>query len=131
MMWIDFIMGKWYDILVYMFWIGDCIWYFDEVYVEFLRGVENLIGIKCGFLFDFDELIWLIDVFSFQNELGCFMFIMCFGIDKVVDYFLGLICKVKLEGRVVVWLCDLMYGNMFKVGLGYKIWLFDCILSEV
>lgn len=31
----------------------------------------------------------------------------------------------------VVWFCDLMYGNIIKVVLGYKIWFFDFVLCEV
>lgn len=65
------------------------------------------------------------------NDLGCLMFIMCMGVDNLVDNLLCLLCKVKVEGCYVVWSFDLMYGNIFLVFSGYKMCNFDLILCEI
>lgn len=127
----DSLIGEWYDCLVYMFWIGDCICQFDGVYVEMLCGVGNLIGVKVGLSMDSEELICLIDIFNLDNDLGCFNLIVWMGVDKVGDYLLCLIQVIQCEGCQVLWSFDLMYGNIIKVFSGYKICDFVCVFVEV
>ena len=45
---IDSTTGDWYDCSAHMLWIGDRTRQLDGAHVEFLRGVKNPIGLKCG-----------------------------------------------------------------------------------
>ena len=45
---IDSTSGDWYDTSAHMLWIGHRTRSVDEAHVEFLKGVKNPIGMKCG-----------------------------------------------------------------------------------
>ncbi len=47
-----------------MLWIGDRTRQLDGAHVEFLRGVNNPIGVKVGPSMDTDDLIRLIDILN-------------------------------------------------------------------
>jgi len=127
----DSLTGRWYDCSAHMLWIGDRTRQPDGAHVEFLRGVENPIGMKCGPSMDPDELIRLIDLLNPANEPGRLTLIARMGSDKVRDGLPKLLRRVKQEGRKVVWSCDPMHGNTIKSSTGYKTRPFDRILGEV
>lgn len=127
----DSLTGEWYDCSAHMLWIGDRTRQADHAHVEFLRGVKNPIGMKCGPTMDEDDLIRLIDILNPQNEAGRLTLIARMGADNVFDNLPRLVKRVKVEGRKVVWSCDPMHGNTIKASSGYKTRPFDAILSEV
>ena len=45
---VDSTSGDWYDCSAHMLWIGDRTRQPDGAHVEFMRGVQNPIGLKCG-----------------------------------------------------------------------------------
>jgi len=114
-----------------MLWVGDRTRQPGGAHVEFLRGVKNPIGLKCGPSTDPDELIRLIDILNPANEAGRLTLIARMGYDKVQEKLPALIRKVMREGRTVVWSCDPMHGNTVKSSNGYKTRPFDRILAEV
>jgi 3-deoxy-7-phosphoheptulonate synthase len=128
---IDSTSGDWYATSGHMVWIGDRTRQPDHAHVEFCRGIENPIGMKCGPSLDSDELIELIDILNPENEAGRITLIARFGSDKVGDHLPKLVRKVRAEGRKVVWSCDPMHGNTLSSGSGYKTRPFDRIRSEV
>ena len=128
---IDSTTGDWYATSGHMIWIGDRTRQPDGAHVEFCRGVQNPIGLKCGPSLKPDELLKLIDVLNPDNEPGRLTLINRFGADKVGDHLPGLIRAVQREGRVVVWSCDPMHGNTITSTSGYKTRPFDRVLSEV
>src|SRR5690606_17131116 len=103
----------------------------DGAHVEFMRGIKNPIGLKCGPTLDADELIRLIDVLNPENEPGRLTLIARMGADKVEAHLPKLIRRVLREGRTVVWSCDPMHGNTMKSASGYKTRPFDRVLLEV
>jgi len=127
----DSLTGDWYDCSAHMLWVGDRTRQVDSAHIEFLRGVHNPIGMKCGPTMDPDDLIRLIDVLNPQNEAGRLTLIARMGHDKVHDHLPALIRAVQREGRKVVWSCDPMHGNTVKSASGYKTRPFDRILAEV
>jgi 3-deoxy-7-phosphoheptulonate synthase len=114
-----------------MLWIGDRTRQLDSAHVEFLRGVENPIGLKCGPSSDPDELCRLIEVLNPENDPGRLTLIARMAHDKVEELLPPLVRAVKREGFNVVWSCDPMHGNTVKSSTGYKTRPFDRILSEV
>ena len=127
---IDSTSGEWYDVSAHMLWIGDRTRQPDGAHVEFLRGVKNPIGLKCGPSTDPDELIRLIDILNPANEAGRLTLIVRMGSDKIEEKFPALLRKVTREGRKVVWSSDPMHGNTIKSSSGYKTRPFDRVLSE-
>ncbi len=128
---IDSTSGEWYDTSAHLLWIGDRTRQLDSAHVEFLRGVKNPIGLKCGPSLEGDDLIRLCDVLNPANEPGRLTLIARFGADQIGGHLPKLVNKVKSEGRQVVWSCDPMHGNTVKASTGFKTRPFDRILSEV
>src|SRR5690606_34570357 len=65
---IDSTTGDWYDTSAHMLWIGDRTRQPDHAHVEYMRGINNPIGMKCGPSLDPDELVRLTDILNPKNE---------------------------------------------------------------
>ena len=128
---IDSTSGDWYDTSAHMLWIGHRTRSVDEAHVEFLKGVKNPIGMKCGPGLEADELIRTLDVLNPDNEAGRMTLIARFGAEGVEAGLAPLVRAVKAAGREVVWSCDPMHGNTLKAGTGFKTRPVDRVLSEV
>lgn len=128
---VDSTSGDWYDTSAHFVWIGDRTRQPDHAHVEFMRGISNPIGMKCGPSTDPDELIRLIDMLNPDNEPGRLTLISRMSSEKVLDLLPALLRRVKNEGRNVAWVCDPMHGNVIKSSTGYKTRPFDRILTEV
>ncbi len=128
---IDSTTGGWYDTSAHMLWVGDRTRQSDHAHVEFLRGINNPLGIKCGPSLEADDLLRLLDILNPDNEAGRITLITRMGAGQAADHLPRLIRRVEREGRVVVWSCDPMHGNTIKAANGYKTRPFDRILSEV
>ncbi|WP_424927259.1 class II 3-deoxy-7-phosphoheptulonate synthase [Amaricoccus tamworthensis] len=115
----------------HMLWIGDRTRQPDGAHVEFLRGVQNPIGLKCGPSITESDLLKLIDTLNPKNEAGRLTLIARFGAGQVGEHLPRLIQAVQREGRKVVWSCDPMHGNTIKSESGYKTRPFDRVLREV
>ena len=127
----DSLTGDWYDTSAHMLWIGDRTRFEGSAHVEFLRGVGNPLGMKCGPSMSPDELLRQLDVLNPGREAGRITLICRFGDDKVEAGLPPLVRAVKREGHPVVWSCDPMHGNVIKANSGYKTRPFDRILNEV
>jgi len=128
---VDSLTGLWYDCSAHLLWIGDRTRNRDEAHVEFMRGVQNPIGMKCGPTMEPDDLLRLIDTLNPENNPGRLTLIARMGHDKVAEHLPRLIRAVEREGRKVVWSCDPMHGNTIKASSGFKTRPFDRILAEV
>lgn len=115
----------------HMLWIGDRTRQPDGAHVEFCRGVQNPIGLKCGPSTTEDDLKLLMEKLNPENEAGRLTLIARFGAGKVGDNLPRLIRTVQQEGANVVWTCDPMHGNTIKSASGYKTRPFDSVLREV
>jgi len=121
---------NWYATSGHMLWIGDRTRQPDHAHVEFLRGIKNPIGVKCGPSLEPDALIRLIDILNPMDEPGRLTLICRLGADKVSEQLPKLIRRVEKEGRRVVWSCDPMHANTISTTNGYKTRPFDRILKE-
>ncbi len=128
---IDSTSGEWYDCSAHMLWVGDRTRQPDGAHAEFLRGVKNPIGLKCGPTLETTELLRLIDRLNPENEPGRLTLIARMGAEKVEAKLPPLIRAVTREGRKVVWCCDPMHGNTIISSTGYKTRQVDRILAEV
>ena len=128
---VDSTSGDWYDTSAHMLWIGDRTRQLDGAHVEFMRGIKNPIGLKCGPGLAEDDLLRLIAALNPENKPGRLTLIARFGSDKVEEKLPTLIRAVKREGASVVWSCDPMHGNTIKLQSGYKTRPVDRVLEEV
>ena len=128
---VDSLTGKWYGCSAHMLWIGDRTRQADSAHVEYMRGINNPLGLKCGPSMDPDDLLRLIDILNPQNIPGRLTLIVRMGHDKVEQKFPPLLRAVKRHGAKVVWSSDPMHGNTIKSSTGYKTRPFDRILAEV
>lgn len=126
----DSITGDPYATSGHMIWIGDRTRQPDHGHVEYCRGVNNPIGLKCGPSTTVDGLLELCDILSPENEPGRLTLIARFGHDKVQDHLPELVRAIKREGKSVVWSCDPMHGNTISAG-GYKTRPFERVMGEV
>ncbi|MCX8226393.1 MAG: 3-deoxy-7-phosphoheptulonate synthase class II [Sulfitobacter sp.] len=123
--------GKWLAGSGHMIWIGDRTRQPDGAHVEFARGVQNPIGLKCGPTMTSDDLKQLMKTLNPENEEGRLTLIARFGAGSVGEHLPRLIKTVQEEGANVVWTCDAMHGNTIKSSSGYKTRPFDSVLREV
>jgi len=123
--------GKIYDTSAHFLWIGARTQQTDGAQIEFVRGIENPIGMKVPPELDPDTLIKLIDILNPENEAGRLSLISRMGHGQVEEKLAPLVRRVKEEGRNVVWICDPMHGNTEKSASGYKTRKFDNVLAEV
>ena len=128
---IDSTTGNWYDCSAHMLWIGERTRQLDGAHVEFLSGIHNPIGLKCGPSMTRDELLRLTEKLNPQNEPGRLTLITRMGADILAEKLPQLIRAVEAEGRRVIWSCDPMHANTVKSNNGYKTRAFDNILREV
>src|SRR3546814_520823 len=127
----DSLTGDWYDTSAHFLWIGDRTRFEGSAHVEFMRGIGNPIGMKCGPSLEPDALLRMIDILNPANEPGRLTLITRYGHDKIEAHLPKLVRAVKREGREVVWSCDPMHGNVIKSASGYKTRPFERILAEV
>lgn len=123
--------GDYYDVSGHFLWIGDRTRQPDGAHVEFLRGVKNPIGVKCGPSLPNEDLLRLLDILNPENEPGRITLISRMGHEKIGAHLPGLIRTLQKEGRIVTWSSDPMHGNTRTAASGHKTREFENILSEV
>ena len=128
---IDSTNGRWYDVSAHMLWVGDRTRQVDGAHIEFIRGIENPIGIKVGPSINTDELNKIIDIINPKNISGKVTLICRIGADKITNILPGIINSISKEGKKVVWACDPMHGNTVKSSTGYKTRPLKNIISEI
>ena len=121
----------WYATSAHMIWIGDRTRQPDGAHVEYMRGIANPIGLKCGPSLDPDELVRLIETLNPDNVPGRLTLIARMGADKVRAGLPPLLKAVKASGAKVVWCCDPMHGNTIKASSGYKTRRVKDVMAEV
>ena len=116
---VDSLTGKWYGCSAHLLWIGDRTRQLGGAHIEYIRGIENPIGLKCGPSMEAEELLRLIEVLNPANIPGRLTLIARMGADKVEAKLPGLVRAVKRAGATVVWACDPMHGNTIKSSTGF------------
>lgn len=121
----------WFNLSSHMVWLGNRTRGIENAHVEYLRGIQNPIGIKVGPPFERDQILELIQKLNPSHEAGKIVLITRFGVKEVEKDLPGLIRAVNREGFPVVWSCDPMHGNTFATSNNVKTRNFDDILDEL
>lgn len=127
----DSVEGGWYDCSAHMLWIGDRTRQLDGAHIEFLRGVNNPLGMKVGPNHNIDEILSILDRLNPENEEGRITLITRFGAGQIEKHLPPLLRAMKSAGKNVLWCCDPMHANTFTADSGHKTRDFENILSEL
>jgi 3-deoxy-7-phosphoheptulonate synthase len=127
----DSISGQWYGCSAHMLWLGERTRQLNGAHLEFLRGIQNPIGVKIGPKTTPDDLMALCDALNPDNEAGRLTVITRMGAERVAEHLPSLVRAAVREGRKIVWSCDPMHANTVKSTSGFKTRQFDRILAEV
>jgi 3-deoxy-7-phosphoheptulonate synthase len=122
---------QWYNLSTHLPWIGMRTAQADSAHLEYIRGIQNPVGIKIGPTATAD---WLVDVLKLVNphkEEGRVLLYTRLGakhIDNLLPPYIEAVKKSKIP---VTWSCDPMHGNTETTPDGIKTRHFDTILSEL
>ena len=128
---VDSITNKYFDCSAHMVWLGERTRQLDSAHVEFLRGINNPIGIKISHKITVEELLELIVTLNPSNIPGKIVLITRMGAENIKLYLPNLIRGVQRDSLNVVWCCDPMHANTIKTINGIKTRNFDSIKEEV
>ncbi|WP_131781069.1 3-deoxy-7-phosphoheptulonate synthase class II [Legionella gresilensis] len=123
--------GGWYNLSTHFPWIGMRTAQLNSAHLEFLRGVENPIGIKVGPSANPEWLKEVLNIINPKGEEGRVVLITRLGAKDIGNLLPPLIEEVKRIKIPVTWSCDPMHGNTETTPEGIKTRHFDNILSEL
>lgn len=121
----------WYGSSAHFLWVGDRTRFAASAHVEYLRGLTNPIGIKCGPTLGAQALLELLDILNPARETGRITLVSRMGLDEVETALPPLLRAVAAEGHPVLWTCDPMHGNTERTASGYKTRPLGRILGEL
>jgi 3-deoxy-7-phosphoheptulonate synthase len=108
--------GRWWATSGHMLWLGDRTRQMDGAHVDFLRGIANVVGVKCGPTMTADDFLALVDRLDPANRAGKLVLIGRFGAKAIGDLLPPLMRAARDGGRKVVWTIDPMHGNTSMAG---------------
>jgi 3-deoxy-7-phosphoheptulonate synthase len=123
--------GRWFGASAHMLWLGERTRQLDGAHIEYLRGIQNPIGVKVGPTATPDEVLGLMQALDPNQEPGRLVLITRMGAGKLPKHLPALVRAVKASGRPVIWSCDPMHGNTVTSSNGLKTRDFGNVVQEV
>lgn len=123
--------NKWYNCSAHMVWVGERTRDLKKAHIEYLRGIENPIGIKCGPNITSDTLLKLIKKLNPSQEKGKIVIIIRMGTGVIKQKLPALIKSIQSSREFVIWMIDPMHGNTKNAKEGYKTRYFTDITDEM
>lgn len=120
-----------YNLSAHMVWLGNRTRDLKSAHVEYLRGIQNPIGIKVGPPYKEEDILKLIETVNPNNEEGKIVLISRYGRNKIGELLPKMIREIKREGFNVIWTCDPMHGNTFSTDDSIKTRHFNDIINEI
>lgn len=112
-------------------WLGERTRQLDGAHVEFLRGIENPIGVKLGPSATADDVGALAARLNPENVKGKLVLITRMGCDQIRQKLPQLLTFSKSEGLNFTWLSDPMHGNTVTAPTGLKTRNITAIIDEL
>lgn len=120
-----------YNVGTHFPWVGVRTLSINSAHIEYLRGIQNPIGIKVGPDTSFDELIDIMQKLNPFHELGKIVLVHRFGNERIQEQ-LPLLLEIIMRKKIVcAVMCDPMHGNTCLTQQGVKTRYFDDILEEL
>lgn len=123
--------GRFYASSAHFLWVGQRTAFEGSAHVEFVRGLANPIGIKCGPDLAPDALLRLLDTIDPDHEPGRITLIARMGASRIAAALPPLLDAVKASGRPVLWACDPMHANTLRTAAGTKTRPLELIFAEL
>jgi 3-deoxy-7-phosphoheptulonate synthase len=120
----------WFNLSTHFPWLGARTGDPDGAHIEYLRGIENPVGVKVGADFTADRVERCFDALDPERKPGRLTLIHRFGAGRIGDSLPGLIEAARKAGGRPLWICDPMHGNTRQAG-EYKTRSFDDVHAEV
>jgi len=120
-----------YNLSTHLPWLGERTRRLDGPHVEYLRGINNPIGVKLGPSANIDDILQLLDTLDPSHQPGKLVLIPRLGAANVRRVLPGFIEGVRRAGRSPLWVCDPMHANSIITRSGRKTRSFDDILREL
>lgn len=105
--------GAWYATSAHFLWLGERTRRPNASHVEFLRGIQNPIGIKISGTTDAEELRTILDILNPQKTIGRIVLICRMGAGVIPIRLPPLLRAV--DDHPVLWCIDPMHGNTVEV----------------
>jgi len=121
----------WFNLSTHFPWVGIRTASPEGAHIEYLRGIENPVGVKIGPGLAVDEICRIAAKLNPRNEPGRLALIHRYGAARIAQGLPPVIEAVRREGFNVLWICDPMHGNTRRTSNGYKTRSFDDIESEL
>ncbi len=121
----------WFNLSTHFPWIGLRTNDPGGAHVEYLRGIENPLGVKVGAGTTREQVACWIEILNPQRIPGRLTLIHRFGAGRIGEELPRLIEHVRAAGGPVLWVCDPMHGNTRLTASGVKTRHFADIYSEV
>ncbi|MED5374039.1 MAG: 3-deoxy-7-phosphoheptulonate synthase class II [Myxococcota bacterium] len=109
-----------YNLGAHFLWIGDRTRQLDHAHIEYFRGIQNPIGVKCGPSMQPDELVQVVRALNPDDIPGRITLITRYGAGRVAELLPGHIRAIQDAGLTVTWSCDPMHGNTRSTEQGLK-----------
>ena len=122
--------GRWWATSGHMLWLGDRTRDVDGAHVQYLSGIDNVVGVKCGPTLGADELLRLCARLDPANRAGKLVLIGRFGAEHIAEHLPPLMRAARDAGLAAVWAIDPMHGNTTLAGKR-KLRLLPDILAEL
>ena len=120
-----------YNLSTHLPWIGMRNAFKNSAHVEYMRGIQNPIGIKIGPDLPPHELLALLHELNPDNVAGRILLITRLGHQQITRSLPPLIKAVQQARRAVTWSCDPMHGNTYITHQGIKTRDFDVLCAEL
>ncbi len=123
--------GTYYNLSTHLPWVGMRTAKIGSAHIEYVRGIENPIGIKIGPNIRIECLQDIVKLINPKAEEGRLLLISRFGAKQIASRLPPIINAINKTGIPVTWSCDPMHGNTEITSNGTKTRHFDNILSEL
>ena len=112
-------------------WVGLRTNHPDGAHIEYLRGIENPVGVKVGADTTREQMVRWMDVLDPHRQPGRLTLIHRLGVKRIAEALPPLIEAARAAGGSPLWICDPMHGNTRTTPSGFKTRHFEDIYSEV
>jgi 3-deoxy-7-phosphoheptulonate synthase len=128
---LDSITNKYVACSAHFLWLGERTRKVDGAHLEYLRGIDNPVGIKVSSGTDVEELVEIIKILNPKNIPGKITLISRMGVNKIRPALSYMMSELRSRGFVVTWVCDPMHGNGRTTEEGIKTRFYHDIQDEI
>ena len=128
---IDSTSGNYYDTSAHLLWVGERTRQPGFAHFEFVRGLENPLGVKISDKASPEDVLEILDTFNPENIPGRVTLITRMTASGIREKLPAIIKAVQAAEKHVVWVSDPVHGNGFQAENGFKTRSFDAIRDEL